>query len=487
MADATHVPASMPPSSSRLAGKKPPRRKGPNYSYIHRYALPIRTYPLPTLIPHNPLSVIAIALSYLTQLASPPKQPMYKGYFSSATGSIHVTEEESTRALWEMGFFGKGSLSRSEPTWLETRRRKGSTSEEVTDLRRKERKEKKLERAKKEKEYIDEKLREEKRLNGSMNGNPILISHSVDTEVASVVPCPDTPPKSALERPNDNPSVPEDCQHRAVDNSPPTPPLTLSSGSTPPSRQDAPRTCPDGRVKTVRFSPTIEAREFDLSAPTISPIKNPGSTPELEKVLGSQPTNVKNEEHLQLSLEEAFFLNYALGVLEIFLDSSDTKLSSSSLLALFRRFSFSPPRSIAIPAEPDDPFVVSYAVYHHFRSQGWVVRSGVKFAVDYLLYNRGPAFSHAEFAVVILPSYTDQYWSATPERAEVVQKETAKGWWWLHGINRVQAQVLKSLVLCYVDIPAPKGVDTQDISKLWEQYRLRTIIVKRWTPNRDRD
>ena len=45
---------------------------------------------------------------------------------------------------------------------------------------------------------------------------------------------------------------------------------------------------------------------------------------------------------------------------------------------------------------PDNPFIVNYVAYHHYRSLGWIVKSGVKFCVDYLLYKRGPVFDHAE-------------------------------------------------------------------------------------------
>jgi tRNA-splicing endonuclease subunit Sen2 len=48
------------------------------------------------------------------------------------------------------------------------------------------------------------------------------------------------------------------------------------------------------------------------------------------------------------------------------------------------------------PARFDNPFLVNYAVYHHFRSLGWVVKGGIKFCVDLLLYKRGPVFHHAE-------------------------------------------------------------------------------------------
>lgn len=56
------------------------------------------------------------------------------------------------------------------------------------------------------------------------------------------------------------------------------------------------------------------------------------------------------------------------------------------------------PAAEITPAEellPDDPLLVNYAAYQHYRALGWCVRSGVKFCVDWLLYRRGPVFSHS--------------------------------------------------------------------------------------------
>lgn len=61
----------------------------------------------------------------------------------------------------------------------------------------------------------------------------------------------------------------------------------------------------------------------------------------------------------------------------------------------------------AMRLRPDNPFIVSYVVYHHYRSLGWVVRNGVKFCVDWVLYKgadgvknprggAGPVGGHAE-------------------------------------------------------------------------------------------
>lgn len=197
-----------------------------------------------------------------------------------------------------------------------------------------------------------------------------------------------------------------------------------------------------------------------------------------------------NQEHLQLTPSETFFLAYGLGVLDVIEPTSNTQLSFAELLSLFRKTSVFPPLPTSAQFRPDDAFMLNYVVYHHFRSLGWVVRPGIKFSVDYLLYNRGPVFSHAEFAVLILPSYSHAYWSATPERIAEVSKKEKKPWWWIHCANRVQSQVRKSLVLVYVEIPPPlsaSGGDSEDIGALLRGYSVREFVLRRWSANRNRD
>ena len=60
--------------------------------------------------------------------------------------------------------------------------------------------------------------------------------------------------------------------------------------------------------------------------------------------------------------------------------------------------SIPPPQSPTDPQAPrfDNPFLVHYAAYHYYRALGWVVKGGIKFCVDLLLYKRGPVFHHAE-------------------------------------------------------------------------------------------
>ena len=384
---------------------------------------------------------------------------------------------------------------------MENQKKKGATAEENTANRRNERRQQKLERAKKEQEGIEQRLNEE--INNRSQDH-VLKTNSTDiSDIGSVLASTpatqsESPEKKTNDKPPDGAGKPHTAQIEGFDewkkaieaNGLPTPPPTSTS-----SEASQPECRPIQRLqrtKTVRFSPTIEAREFDLSSPVISPIKSPGSCPTTETGQLSLAPVQENQEHLNVSLEETFFLSYALGVLNVYCDDSDTVLPPSSLLSLFRRHSYHPPRSLSMSSSPDDPFMLSYVVYHHYRSLGWVVRSGVKFGVDYLLYNRGPAFSHAEFSVVVLPSYGADYWQKVEERREYVAEKTKKTWWWLHGVNRVQAQVHKHLMICYVEVPSPwrggeeKGKDT-DIGTELSRYKVRDVTVKRWTMNRNKD
>lgn len=426
---------------------KPRRPTKPNYRHIHRFPLPVNVHPVPPVIPHNPLSIISIALSYLTFLFSPPRHEVHSALFDPATSSVHVTEERAIEALWQMGFFGKGSLSRSEPSWLEREKKRrgslgGSTSEEATRKRRKERRELKLERARVEKLAVEERLRAEA---AARESGVSPDSASVEGPEATATSVEKFSVKKAMEA-----KYLESRANRSAD----APPADASDAT---------------KGKSVRFSPIVQENE----SATI------GDEVEDDLVFD-------NEEHLQLSNEETFFLVYGLGVLRVVDRETNNIIPASSLLPLLCHHSYYPPRPASIELKPDDPFIISYVVYHHFRSIGWVVRSGVKFGTDYILYNRGPVFSHAEFAVIIVPSYSDPYWAKTQERRDHAEQQQARSWWWLHCVNRVQAQVKKSLVICYVEVPPPEA-STEDIGAMFRRYRVREFLLRRWLPNRSRD
>jgi len=127
----------------------------------------------------------------------------------------------------------------------------------------------------------------------------------------------------------------------------------------------------------------------------------------------------------------------------------------------------------------DNPFLIQYVVYHHYRSLGWVVKGGIKFCVDYLLYKRGPVFSHAEwvtpllspfffnsrscifrFAIVVCPVYEDPEDQAASSLD--LQNSSPCAWSWLSTINRVNSQVQKACTptLCSQKFGEPSTIST---------------------------
>jgi tRNA-splicing endonuclease subunit Sen2 len=455
---------------SQPANKRPPRRRGPNYAQIHSKPLPLDIHPLPAFHPTHPTSLLRLAYAFLSQLISPPTshpESLYIGYFSPESRSVHITDPAQVRALWEMGFFGKGTLSRSEPSWLEREKAKSKagergrgTAEEATRKRREERRLFKLERARLEAEKIEHQRAVEEGRAAPKSEVEEEAKEGVEGEDATA-----------------------DADKSAADG--------ISSDLTEdPARTAELKAATEGRVLDAEIisshslEPLLEgAKGADIAATDI--------------VEDDSPPDIENQEHLQLTLEEAFFLSFGLGVLNVQITPgsalttpTSTQLrSKKTLLSLFSSHATFPPTefSPSLPA-PDSAFMLSYVTYHHFRSLGWVVRAGTKFGVDYLLYNRGPVFSHAEFAIMIMPSYSHEFWQTEEgKRSRRIQEQ--KDWWWLHCVNRVQSQVKKSLVLCYVEIPPPvreEQVGGMDVATLLKGYKVREFVIRRWLMNRSR-
>lgn len=202
---------------------------------------------------------------------------------------------------------------------------------------------------------------------------------------------------------------------------------------------------------------------------------------------GSIVESIPNREHMQLSLEEALFSALALDTLDV-LDTTGSVIPRTQLLAACTAAADKQQVSSTIdiirhvPAE--SAFLISYAVYHHFRSLGWTPRSGIKFGVDWLLYYRGPVFSHAEFSVVVVPTVRHPSASSTGDVTDL--QETGLSWSWLHTVSRVNSQAKKTLVLCYVEVQAGPIDLRQDLAAILSRYRIKTVTVRRFVPSRAR-
>ena len=74
--------------------------------------------PLPLLFIESPPSRVRSILGLLGLSLTQVENPHCEGVFDPITRSVWVTNHEHSMVLWRRGFFGKGDLSRSEPSWL---------------------------------------------------------------------------------------------------------------------------------------------------------------------------------------------------------------------------------------------------------------------------------------------------------------------------------------------------------------------------------
>ncbi|KAI0077732.1 hypothetical protein K474DRAFT_1595426 [Panus rudis PR-1116 ss-1] len=385
----------------------------------------IYAHPLPLLFhtpsdPQSP-SLLHKAIGILSSPFSRTQviNPHCEGIYDPATKSVWVVNREHAMIFWRRGFFGKGDLSRSEPSWLARQlnarklaRGNQMTSEEIREKRRKERQQFKLDRAK------------------------ALVDAALEADRAFA-----------------------EGREAAL-------PVIPSGATWKPSTSTSEEQIPE--------SPSPESEDEDDNLEEEEPLED--------------------VEHLQLTLQEAFFLSWGLDCLTILDSATNEPMSLKDIWRAFQDVHFPPiPASIdgdgaGVSSRFDNPFLVHYAAYHHFRSLGWVVKGGIKFCVDYLLYKRGPVFHHAEFAVVVMPVYED------PE-----DKKTSPfnlygaepfSWSWLSTINRVNSQVQKTLILAYVTIPSQSRLSETDLLSspaCLAHYSVREVVLRRFIPARMRD
>lgn len=80
-------------------------------------------HPLPILLPNSTQSNKGKSKSLLSAFSSTTDivVPQCKGVYDPLTRSVWVTDRDDMDILFRRGFFGKGTLSRSEPSWRERR------------------------------------------------------------------------------------------------------------------------------------------------------------------------------------------------------------------------------------------------------------------------------------------------------------------------------------------------------------------------------
>jgi len=172
---------------------------------------------------------------------------------------------------------------------------------------------------------------------------------------------------------------------------------------------------------------------------------------------------------LQLELCEAFYLSHALGCLVVSREEEE-ECQEMSLLQMWRQYS---------KLESDFPY--RYAAYHHFRSRGWVTRSGYSMGSDWLLYKLGPPFYHASFTV-----YVEAVCGSTGKVLSKPGLIHPVTWTQLLALNRLNENVNKHMLLARVE---EHGIQQQDIlspTTMLPKLAVSLKRMKRWQPRGER-
>ncbi|KAJ0174635.1 hypothetical protein K1T71_009743 [Dendrolimus kikuchii] len=155
---------------------------------------------------------------------------------------------------------------------------------------------------------------------------------------------------------------------------------------------------------------------------------------------------IKIQEKLILSLEESFFLIYGLGCLQI-VNTDNSLLNIEQCWTLFDL--------------TDKKFIKRYVVYHYFKSKGYVVKPGIKFGGDFLLYVEGPSVSHADYIVIIKSNLRQFEWVS------------------LLGHIRMATTTVKEILIVEVIEPIMECVKLPDNLS---SYSVRVLLLNRHLP-----
>ena len=85
-----------------------------------------------------------------------------------------------------------------------------------------------------------------------------------------------------------------------------------------------------------------------------------------------------------------------------------------------------------------------YVAYYHLRNSGWVPRCGLKFGVNFLLYEESPAHSHSTYAIIVTESLSNN-------------EEGRLTWQQVMSTVRVNESASKEVVICCVTLPEGTG------------------------------
>ncbi|XP_047390758.1 tRNA-splicing endonuclease subunit Sen2 isoform X1 [Sciurus carolinensis] len=208
----------------------------------------------------------------------------------------------------------------------------------------------------------------------------------------------------------------------------------------------------------------VSDHEYVLVEEEVCDVSEGEDAPDKEAVQRQKLTCRRNPyrifEYLQLSLEEAFFLVYALGCLSIYYEKEPL-----TIVKLWQAFTSIQPT-----------FRTTYIAYHYFRSKGWVPKVGLKYGTDFLLYWKGPPFYHASYSVIV--ELVDDHFEGSLRRPF--------SWKSLATLSRISVNVSKELMLCYLIKPSTMTDEEMESPECMRRIKVQEVILSRWVSSRER-
>ncbi|KAG7158467.1 tRNA-splicing endonuclease subunit SEN2-like [Homarus americanus] len=183
-----------------------------------------------------------------------------------------------------------------------------------------------------------------------------------------------------------------------------------------------------------------------------------------------------HEGYLQLLPEEAMFLSYALGCLVVThkKQTADKQYHKCSPLKDIFEMTIDQMWSAFVMDDPKFPF--KYTVYHHYRSKGWVVKSGLKFGADLILYPVGPPFYHAQFTIMIQCMWSD---TLTSDQTSSWREFS---WTNISATERISNHVNKTPIICFVLRPRHLTQDKLGRIECLKDLAIQELMLTRWNP-----
>lgn len=158
---------------------------------------------------------------------------------------------------------------------------------------------------------------------------------------------------------------------------------------------------------------------FSMFSPLFSPFYNRTSS----------SNNIQDSSSPVLLFDEEAFYLFANGYLKV--TNSDGSIVTS--MQIWSKF-----------LEKNAKFPLKYKVYSFFRDQGYVVKTGVHYGIDFAVYRTTPNRCHSEICAMVIDA-------TTPLNVHDDKPSTCQqGWRHISTLTRVMPDVMKLSVLCYV-------------------------------------